>query len=285
MLQLKTEFLNTSIFIIDGLKDNEMQTGRRLYDDMDCYKKYSETPSVKYKKVLTREDLLRLFSEIREYCKNGGFPILHFEFHGDKEKGVYIGNEQENIPWAELVESLREINIISRNNLGVVMAGCHSIYALMQVGPLEPTPFYFLLGCERAIGSGELEENIARFYKKLFDGDSLSEAMKVVVGKLPAFLAEKEFIAAMVEYFRNQSRGKGKDVRVERTVTKWVKLHPDHARQELTKFRTNVKTFFKPSIDEFYRNADIFLHGRYSVSADDVLSFLETLQGPSKSLQ
>lgn len=281
-LELQTECLNSGIFIIDGLKDDDMQTARRLFEDIDTYKGYSSTPSIEYKKVTTREELLIFLEEIKEYCRKGGFPTLHFEVHGDKEGGIYVGNAQENVTWPELVGILRDINILSHNNLGVVLAGCHGLYAVTEIDALKPTPFYFLVACERAIGSGELEENVANFYRKLFDGNSLSEAMKVVESKLPTFLAEKEFIAAMIGYFREQARGKGKDRRTENTITKWVNLNPGHTEEEFKAFRARVKEFYKPSIEEFYRNADIFLHGRYSVNADDVLRFLETLKGSFK---
>jgi hypothetical protein len=280
-MKLETEFLNSGIFIIDGLKDNELQTGRRLSEDIAAFKGFSDSPSIEYKRVSTKNEVFVRLDEIKEYCKQGGYPIIHFEVHGGKEGGVYIGNEEENIPWSELVEVLREINIISRNNLGVVMAGCYGLYAIVPTEPLRPTPFYFLLGCDRSIGAGTLEENIARFYQELFKTGSLTEAMKVVDSFFATFLAEKEFTIAMIMYFRDQARGKGKDKRVETTLTEWVRRNPGHTEEELKEFRSRLKTLYKPSIDEFYRNANIFLHGRFSVDADEVLTFLDTLHGPS----
>ena len=282
LLKLQTECLNSGIFIVNGLKDNDMQTARRLFEDVDAYKRYSKTPSIEYRKVSTRDEVFLFMEEIKEYCKQGGYPILHFEVHGSQEDGIFIGNDQENISWPELVDFLRDINITCHNNLGVVIAGCHGIYAVTQIDALKPTPFYFLVGCERDIGAGDLEENISRFYKKLFDGDSLLEAMKVVAEKLPTFLAEKEFIAAMIGYFREYARGKGKDKRVDNSLTKWVEFNPEHTEEEFRAFRASLKELYKPSIDEFYRNAEIFLHGRYHVSAEDVLTFLQSLKGPSK---
>jgi len=280
-MKLETEFLNSGIFIIDGLKDNELQTGRRLYEDIATFKGFSDSPSIEYKRLSTKHEVFVALDEIKEYCRRGGYPIIHFEVHGGKEGGVYIGNTEENITWSELVEVLREINIISRNNLGVVMAGCYGLYAIVPTEPLKPTSFYFLLGCDRSVGAGTLEENIARFYQELFKTGSLTEAMKVVDSTFTTFLSEKEFTIAMIMYFRDQARGKGKDKRVEATLTEWVRRHPSHTDEELKEFRSRLKTFYKPSIDEFYRNANIFLHGRFSVDADEMLIFLDSLHGPS----
>jgi hypothetical protein len=139
------------------------------------------------------------------------------------------------------------------------------------------------MGCEDSIQAGVLQDNIVKFYQNLFEGYSLPEAMKAVKSEFVGFLAEKVFVESMVEYLRNQARGKGKNKRVENTVTKWVKLHPDHTEEELKEFRSNLKARLKPSIEEIQRNADVFLHGRYFVNPDDILSYLETLKGPSKT--
>jgi len=280
-MKLETSFLNSAIFIIDALKDSDLQTGRRLYEDIAAFTGFSDSPSIEYRKVSKKEEVTVILNEIKEYCSLGGYPIIHFEVHGGKEGGVYIGNEEENVSWQGLVEALREINVISRNNLGVVMAGCYGLYAIVATEALRPTPFYFLLGCDRSIGAGALEKNIARFYKELFKTGMLTDAMKAVDKTFATFLAEKEFIMAMVTYFRDLARGKGKASRVESTLTEWVRRNPDHTQEDLKEFRSRLKAFYKPSIEEFYRNADVFLHGRYSVDADEVLTFLSTLDGPS----
>ena len=278
-LTLQTECLNSCIFIIDGLTDEDLQTAKRLYDDMEFHKGLAPSPVIGYRKVSTREGLFGVFAEVTESCRNGHFPILHFEVHGNQEQGIFLGNAQENVSWSDLVQTFRQINIICGNNLGVIMAGCYGIYAITHVEALEPTPFYFLVGCSESIGAGELEENIAIFYRRLFEGDSLTEAVKSIAKKLPAFLAEQMFTEAMIGYFKGQSRGRGKAARIERLVTRWVELHPHHTKEELRDFRAKLRRFLRPSVEEFYRNADLFLHGRYYINADDVLAFLETLPG------
>lgn len=278
--RFQTECLNNSIFIIDGLKDSDLQTARVLHENMGTYTKYSDI-SLQFNKVSTRDELLRVLSEIKDYCKVGGYPIIHFEFHGSKEEGACIGNDGENISWYDFVNVLRDINVITRNNLGIVMAGCHGLYALTEIDGQKPTPFYFCIGCENSIQAGVLQDNTTKFYQKLFEGYSLHEAMKVVKSQFVGFLSEKMFVDSMVEYLRSQARGKGKSDRVERLVTKWVEIHPNHTEDGLKVFRSRVKAQLRPNIDEIKRNADIFLHGRYCVNLDDILSYLETLEGPS----
>ncbi|MHB8977458.1 MAG: hypothetical protein ACYDAI_12370 [Trichloromonadaceae bacterium] len=279
-LQVQTECLNNSIFIIDGLKDDDLQTANRLYDDISVHAKHSEI-SIHYGKVSTREELFKVLNEIKEYSKAGGYPIIHFELHGSKKEGACVGNGGENISWRDLVDVLRDINVITRNNLGIVMAGCHGLYALTEIDGQKPTPFNFFMGCEDSIQAGVLQDNIAKFYHNLFENYSLPEAMKAVKSEFVGFLAEKVFVESMVKYLRNQARGKGKNKRIENIVTKWVKLHPDHTKEELKKFRFDLKARLKPSIEEIQRNADIFLHGRYFVNPDDILTYLETFKGPS----
>lgn len=273
-MNVSVEFFNSSIYIIDGLKDEDLNTAKRLFEDIEGYKNYSSTPIVSYHEVTSREEFFELLRKITDDCRAGALPILHFEFHGHDKNGIYIGNSEENISWALLVKELREINIITRNNTGVVMAGCFGFYAILEAGALKPTPFYFLIGSQDRLSAGEIDDNMGRFYKKLFEGDSLSEAMKMVSPKFQQFLAEQEFVKAIIQYFRNQCMGKGKAERVERVVTEWVRRNPSHNRNEFKRFRSEIKRFLKPSATEFHRLAKVFLHDRYSVKAQDVLSFI-----------
>jgi hypothetical protein len=48
-MKLETAFLNNAISIIDALKDSDLQTGRRLYEDIAAIKGFSDSPSIEYR--------------------------------------------------------------------------------------------------------------------------------------------------------------------------------------------------------------------------------------------
>lgn len=278
-LEMQMECSNTGVFILDCLKDSELQTARRLLEDIDGYKRYHDVPTIEHRKIQSREQLMTFMAEMLDYCHQGNFPLLHFEVHGNKEQGIFIGNAQENMSWRDLVRELRDINVACHNNLVVVMAGCYGIYAISEVNAEEPTPFFFLTGFNESMESGEVQEHTANFYRALLAENSLSDAIDAIKKKVPSFLAEEMFVSAMIGYFREQSRGRGKASRVEKLLTRWVELHPNHSIEEFRAYRTRLRKFLKASVEEFQRNADVFLHGRYHVEAEDVFSFLEALPG------
>jgi hypothetical protein len=261
------ECSNTGIFILDCLKDTDLQTARSLYDDIDGYNRYDPVPTITYRRIQSRDELVSFMGEMLKYCHQGGFPLLHFELHGNKDQGIFVGR------------GLREINIACRNNLVVVMAGCYGIYAVSEIAADEPSPFFFLAGFNESVESGVVQEHIANFYRTLLAENSLSDAISAIKNNVPSFLAEEMFVLAMIGYFRDHSRGRGKAARVEKLLTRWVELHPNHSIEEFRAYRTRLRKFLKASIEEFQRNANLFLHSRYHVEAEEVFSFLEALPG------
>ena len=73
--------------------------------------------------IYDREDWNNAIDKIlNDNCK---YPLVHIECHGDKVKGLKL-RLGDNIPWKEMLDDLRKVNVRSEMNVIVTMATCFS---------------------------------------------------------------------------------------------------------------------------------------------------------------
>jgi hypothetical protein len=269
-----SSFLNNSVQIIDGLRSDELQTATHLKDGLSDLNYEMETPYCQYHKVESRANFIVTLGEIRQQCALGLKPIIHIEAHGDNELGLSISDARELVSWTALCHSLRAINILTKNNTGVVMAACHGLYAIKPLTIHDPAPFYFLIGSEGEITAGELDSQMKKFYMSLFATSSLSVAMNEVDKRFQQFHAERFVCIALGRLLKSGCMGHGAKARVERYVTEAVKSGAPVNRESLRKIRKKAKKAVKPSRGLFERYARPFLHGRCNIYYGDFLAFL-----------
>lgn len=175
------------------------------------------------------------------------------------------------ITWAELTSSLGKINAATKNNLGVVMAGCYGIYAIEPIKIANPSPFYFLIGSENEVTAGEIDRVMKKFYKVLFQSGALPIAMREVGEQFLQFHVEKMFCIAFDRYYNHHCIGKGRTARIEGLVTEaMTKLGSN--RKHLRTIRKSLKQQVKPDKATFHRFANKFMHGRYRITYEQVVA-------------
>lgn len=271
-----SRFLNNAIYILDGLNSSDMQTARRLYEELLDLRYSEDTPIIKYLTVYRRDDLFRALGEIYGECTIGCKPIIHIEAHGDKEDGILLRDPTSRVSWIELVNELRSINVATKNHTGLVLAACNGLYAIRPIKDLNsPTPFYFLIGSDGKVGANEIDEHMKIFYKKLIQSNSLTEAMIELEESFQLFLAEKYFLLTMARYFKNGCVGRGKRERVERLVTELRKDDSSINRYTLRAQRKFLKQAVRPSIALYNQYAQSFLLRSCNVSFVDVHNFIK----------
>jgi hypothetical protein len=277
-------FSNNALFILDGLKSCEYQTAKHLYDELSPS---FNTMTVSYCRILparSRDELFSALYKIRQHCLDDDIaPIIHIEAHGSKGMGIEVGDNQEKITWGELCAHFGEINAITKNNLGVVMATCFGIYAASSIMVDQPSPFYFLIGSAVNISAGEIDDIMKKFYRELFQSKSLSFAMKQVEDKLERFQVE-EFIYDIFGRFISESCvGKGRRTRIEGLVTSSIEggIHPNS--ENLRMLRQLAKSCTKQSKDIFEHFAGIFMHGRYSIEHEKLYASVVKRHGINNS--
>ena len=130
-LAFQSKFTNNALVVIDALSDSDLQSARRLADDVGAMAAAEGRAGYcRYFKVRSAAELEGLLQEVHAQCHQGLRPILHVESHGDKLAGIEIGATGEMVPWSAIEVHFRAINKTTKNNLGVVIAACFGLHAI-----------------------------------------------------------------------------------------------------------------------------------------------------------
>jgi hypothetical protein len=269
-LEVDYTFLNNATIILDCLPENDLQTAKRLYDDLI----HLDT-GINYRKIDSADKLRAQFLILKNECAKGMLPIIHIEAHGNSERGIFVGNKEENFSWNELVESLRDINILTKNNTGVILASCFGLYAISQIKISRPTPFAFLIGSQQKVEAGVFERCTIQFHEKLIKTGSVIQAMQVIPSEMQLFHAEQFYLIAIGKHFRKYM-GSRFQKNAEIMVTKARKLDIHNSLADIRKL---LKTSLKPSETHFLEWGNRFLHGKITVRYEEFINFLREFRG------
>lgn len=161
---------NNQLFIFDGLSPGESQTGRRLHEDItDFANSIGRYDYCTRYVVKSRVVLVAHLKAIENECKAGVLlPALHFECHGDEEKGLWLSASREYIPWSDLAALIAPVNAATRNNVSVILASCESFKLSEYVDIKLPCPFHFLIAPNQEIEAGATQDSLLPFRRRLF---------------------------------------------------------------------------------------------------------------------
>ncbi len=203
-LHVDYTFSNNATIILDCLASGDLQTARRLYEDV-----MHLDGGINYRKIDSVDTLRKSLARIKLDCGNGMLPIIHIEAHGDSTKGIQVGDKKDIFSWKELVDSLREINIVTKNNTVVILAACEGFYAILQVKIFQPTPFAFLIGSQDKVSAGDLDKHMIKFYSTLVKTGSAADAMNEIPDWMQLFHSEQFFLLAIGRHFKQYTGIKG----------------------------------------------------------------------------
>ncbi|GHU36398.1 hypothetical protein AGMMS50256_32940 [Betaproteobacteria bacterium] len=185
---------------------------------------------------------------------------------------LFTALDHMQVSWAELASYLGKINKATKNNLGVVMASCFGLYAIKAIKITEPSPFYFLIGSDEKVLAGEIDSVMKKFYRVLFQSCSLQIAMKEVDEKFKQFHVEKMFCIVFGNYISQQCIGKGRNSRIENLLSELVRN--GMPRENLRSYRKQLKQLVKSNKADFDKYANLFMHGRYSITYEELYAFV-----------
>ncbi|PVX97694.1 hypothetical protein [Paraburkholderia unamae] len=245
-------FALNSVFIIDGLgPDDPVRGNHLLYEELRDLK--MEFPDllqhVDRCVVENGAQFLDTIREITEMSRALGLrPIVHIECHGTND-GLRVGARGELLPWPLLEPVLRQLNLATGCNLGVVMVVCHGLFSLQPVKITRPAPFYFLLGSQEELYSVDMRVEMPKFYRTLCETNDLDRAV-THVRSCKHFIAEHLVVHALGRLIKNACTGKGRTARVERAVTlaTWqlAALPRDQRRERIRQVRKDAKATSLP---------------------------------------
>jgi len=170
------EIKEFGIVIIESLRDGEEKTGTKIFNEIIKYKVFeNHNLSRKIFNINTKKEFFDVFDIIIGDAKNKKFPILHFETHGS-EDGIQLAS-YEIVTWNELLEKTRELNIVLKNTLVVILGMCFGNTLIAKINPSDRAPFKAIIGTFDKISVWELLIAFDEFYNNYFFSFLLDESV------------------------------------------------------------------------------------------------------------
>ncbi|EJM83123.1 hypothetical protein PMI32_02380 [Pseudomonas sp. GM60] len=267
---------NNGVIIFDALAKTELQTGRRLHEDLlDFSNQIERRGYCTYYPVKSKQMMVAALKTVLNECRSGVlYPVLHFECHGDPSKGIYIHASDEYIGWDELVRYINEINVATRNNVGVVLAACFGFEISKFVNFASPCPFNFVIAAQDEILAGQLQEVLIGLYKATMSSGDLEAGLRSLDDRLNFFHCGKWFYQNLASYMINNFNAVGRSDLVEAIVSSRV-AKAGYQSRELVRFeRARAKKYLKTP-QNFYRQASRrFFHDKVPISYEDFNAFV-----------
>ncbi len=161
------------IYIIESLYDSDKKYGTELYND---FFRWNETINSQLITVHTVEDFIECFETIKKEIKeNKAYPFIHFEIHGN-ENGLGLSSN-EFIKWEKVIDLLREINVLTKNNLIISLAVCYGAYLHAELDVLNKAPYVGIFAPLTDINQGYISESFSKFFEILLSTRDFNKAI------------------------------------------------------------------------------------------------------------
>jgi hypothetical protein len=173
------------ILIIDSIPADELNTARRLYDDVSARAVlFDDSPAVGFFRIESGRDFLDLLGHLARAVRElGNYPILHVECHGG-ERGLTFA-DGSFVDWLQMKPRLIDLNIAMQLNLLVVVAACVGSAITYTVTNVDRAPLWGLIGPVRNVRPNELEGPLLAFYETLLRTHSARAALDALHRALP----------------------------------------------------------------------------------------------------
>lgn len=161
------------IFIIDCLRDSDLQNSRRreegMLDKLNSIYLDSEFDSrnhVKHLRCNSVDDFHNNFLYIQNLCKKGCKPLIFIDGHGSKENGLELPSGKF-INWKILLLELNAITTITLGELTVIAAFCYSMEVIDLLDKNSLLPFAFYYGYDSEVSAGAIEDETKLMYESM----------------------------------------------------------------------------------------------------------------------
>ncbi len=283
---MKGEALFNKLWVIESLPSGDLKTGFHLVNDQLAHAQFTnEKLEIVYETPTTKDDFFQVLEKIRQdIVNNQNFPMIHIDCHGSTN-GLSMENG-EQIEWEELRNILIEINIACMLNLVIVLASCNGAYLIKVASKLDRAPFWAIIGSDKVITAGSVEENFGAFYSEFFNtlnGDTAITALNQGHGpedrEYYFFSAMGLFVKAYTKYHQSHCVGKSKKERIEYLLTEALK-NPEikkrgigWAREQIKIQLGNNEGYFNKYLERFFMH-DLFGENkeRFSLTYDDFIN-------------
>lgn len=263
-LKLEDRLQINTIIWFQSLDDQEVGPSNRMIEDLDALAVKGGFP-VERLIVRNRQEALDALAEIAERATGELRPIMHFDCHGSKVDGLLLKPSGEFLPWQELADALRPINVATGNNVCCIFGVCFGLHFSFELRLSEPSPYFLTIAPEREISVGILEARTGAFYRRLNETGHITQAYSdVLAPELHLFYSRAVFAEALATYVVQHCRGKRGAARRERLLTASLEERgiTQPTKDQLRATRALIKELVMPSQALIDRLAPTFLIGR-----------------------
>lgn len=159
-----TDITKFKIIVVEWLRDNDVKTGKELYDDILCPKEIqNENIKCEYHSVSTKKDFVKVFKLIEDNLQDGEIATLQIESHGSDE-GIGV-SPIEFVTWKEFYDLIRPINIKNGGLLFVCLSMCVSYASLSSIEPNKRAPYLAMIATTDKMLPDDLYNSFVDFYE------------------------------------------------------------------------------------------------------------------------
>lgn len=263
-LTISEKLKTNAIAWIHSLPETEMGPTQRILDDLRVLSVAGGLPLTEYP-VTNRVELEKVFDVLIAEARNGTHSVLHVDAHGSDVDGIQLAPSGEFIPWAEVIELVRKLNVATNNNLTCVFALCFGLNLYKQLSIKEAVPAYLFIAPPSKISVGFLEDQTRSFYEKISKASDVKTAFEETLGESMELInCQGLFFNSLLKYISFHCMGQSGRERIEQLVIKSLREEGirNPTRYQLRNTRSKVRKLLKPGQSLVNRFAPTFLIGR-----------------------
>jgi len=268
MIKEREDVYFNKVFILQSLEDKERRTGDEIELKIKNISFKTRNIEVKLTDIKSSDEFFRTIQGINSAVSNGTLPFIHFEIHGSDE-GLGLSNG-DYITWNKLKEPLRDINILTKNNLFISLATCFGAHLLKIYKPWEPCPFYGYIGPLKSADNRDLEASYSIFFETLLLENNFAKAISDLLNAAPsnpnnyAYLNCYGYFKMLKDLYKEENKNpRIWNTRVKEIMNKY-KERPNHKKlsgKELKKLVERLLLTGKED-EEFDKMEEVFFHQR-----------------------
>lgn len=198
--------VNTVIWL-RSLPEAELGPSRRMTEELEAL---AQQGGCLFEQIVVgdRREMLDALASIADRCARGLRPVLHFDCHGTRDKGLLLAPSGESLGWSKLAEALRTVNVAARNHVCCVFGVCFGLHLSLSLRLSEPTPYFLTIAPEREVAVGFLEERFPQFYAALFEGGHIDKAYRAhLAPELTCFNCKEIMAKSLAIYIARHATG------------------------------------------------------------------------------
>ena len=167
-----------TVYIIESLRTKDKLTGTQLHQETLKHISFN-IPDITSRliPVSDKKEFFKAIDGIIEDVMSGKFaPILQIDAHG-YEEGIQLSSK-EIVTWVEFLNKTRELNILLKNKLILILSLCEGNSIIGCINPEKRAPFKAIVGSFKKVYETDLLNGLEAFYINFFSSHSIITAVQ-----------------------------------------------------------------------------------------------------------